>query len=425
MTKPNCLRFLCQRFLIIALAFGLLSVEFAQHPVNAQAIGAREFTPKCDECVYTVSWNSDGGVDYYELFLVDPLHPDGRRRIYKGPSGGAYVTVRGIQTAMVRACYHPNSCSGLAEAPLIPDVQPDPGKEKDIRITEPIPLLHKSDKEVARPATTWPARDFNALMIDISATGQRVCYEESNQPIWSVGTRMKVRVAADVEFIATNLNIVEHQDGSWTWFGDIDGEHQGTLALTADRCGESVYMSIDSDAGQFVVQPVTEGLHVGYEVIAGERIQDCLALPSASATTLIDIVGTPGGVVPRSGQKTIVRSRAVSIDTSEMFDRFSPLTYLVGDDRNYDVARFLATATSIELFPGVPVPLDLHHGEFWSDSPDRWEWRGCVAGDPASKVRLSVDLLRKDVNLNIERDNRLVLLEPDGNGQYHVIEYEL
>ena len=425
MTRPHSLHFLHQRYLIIALAFGLLSILFAQHSVKAQVIGAREFTPKCNECVYKVSWNSDSGAVYFELFLVDPLHPDGRRRIYKGPSGGAYVTVRGTQTALVRACNHPNSCSELIEIPLIPDVRSNPDRKKGIRFTEPFPLLHKSDKEIAGPATGWPARDFKALMIDITAAGQRVCYEESSEPIWSIGTRMKVSVAANVELTATNRSIVEHRDGSWTWFGDIDGEHHGKLALTTDRCGGSVFISIDSDAGQFVVQPVGEFLHVGYEVFPGDLLQGCQAPPSSGATALFDIADTPGGAKLRSGRKTVVRSRSVSIDIGEMLDRFSPLAYLVGDDRNYDVARFLETAMSVELFPGVPVPLDLHHGEFWSNSPDRWRWRGCVAGDPASEVRLSVDLLRKDVNLSIERGNRLVLLKPDRNGQYHVIEYEL
>ena len=424
MTKPYPLSILRQRFLIIALAFGVLSILFVQHPVSAQAIGAREFTPKCNECVYKVFWNSEGGADYYELFLVDPLYPDGRRRIYKGPSGGAYVTVRGTQTAVVRACNYPNSCSGITEVPLIPDVRPNPDQKKGIRFTDPIPLLHKSDKEVAGPATGWPARNFQALMVDITATGQRGCYEKSNEPIWSIGTRMKVSVAANIEFTATNRSIAEHRDGSWTWIGDIDGEHHGTLALTTDRCGESVYMSIDSDAGQFVVQPVAEALHVGYEVVAGDRVQGCHAPPSASAIALFDIVDTTDSVVLRSGRRKAVQSRSVSIHIGEMLERFSPLAYLVGDDRNYDVARFLPTSTSIELFPGVPVPLDLHQGEFWSNSPGRWGWRGCVAGDPSSEVRLSVDQLRNDVNLSIERGNRLVSLKPDANGQYHVIEYE-
>jgi len=422
MNRLHSLKFLRLPNVNIALAIGLLSILFAPQTIKAQTLEPREFTPQCNECVYKLSWNSNGGARYYELFLVDPLHPDGRRRIYKGPTGSAFVTVSDSQTALVRACNGPGACSELVESPLIREY--GKGPNKGIWFTEPISLIHNSDDKIVKPATGWPAREFEALIVDITATGQRLCRKGSDEPIWSIGTRMKVRVAAEIEFIATNRSIVEHHDGKWTWIGEIDGEYHGTLTLTTDRCGESVYISIDSDAGQFVVQPVAETLHVGYEVVVGDQLQGCEGPPILGATALFDIVDIPGGVVQRASRKKIVRSRSVSIDMDEMLDRYSPLAYLTGDDRNYDLARFLETATSIELFLGTPVSLELSNGEFWSYGWDIWGWNGCVTGDPSSEVRLTVNSLQKDINLSIERGNRLVWLEPDGRGQYHVIEYE-
>jgi len=408
--------------LIAALVIGLLSIFLTLQAVRAQAIDSLEFTPECDECVYKVSWSSPGGAGHYELFLVDPVHPDGRRRIFKGPSENAYITVSGTQTVEVRGCNR-GSCSDFFELPLIPGTESNDDWMKDFRFTRPITLFHEIDKDFAEPAVGWPADNFRALAVDTSATGQRVCDKAPSEAVWNIGTRMKVSVASDIDFTVRNREVVEHKDGGWSWLGDIEGSHEGSLTLTTDRCGESVFMAIDSNVGQFVVQPTASAGHVGYEVMVGDRLPDCHAAPNTDAPPLFGIVEEPGVDIPSPGRKQVLRSRSVTVDIVEFLERFSSLTYLVGDDRHYDIARFLATATNIELLAGESVPLDLRQGVILSSQPGRWVWHGCVSGEPDSKARLIVDGSRKTVDVKIERGNSVTSLSSDRSGQYYVFEY--
>lgn len=420
MTRTYLHRVFNHRILFAALVVGLLSILNTQQPAKAQAVDSLEFTPVCDECVYRISWNS-AGADYYEVFVVDLLHPDGRRRIYKGPSGNAYVTVSGTQTAEIRACNR-GGCSAATELPLIRDTRSNDDWKKNFRFTSPITLLHRIDDEIAGLTVGWPTDNVGAVSVDTTATGQRVCQKEPSEAVWNIGTRMKVSVAPDIDFTVKNREIIEHEAGSWSWFGDIEGSHEGTLTLTTDRCGDSVFMSIDSDAGKFVVQPEGTPNHVVYEVIVGDRPPDCHSAPITDAVPLFDVVDKPGVDMPRSGNRRVLRSRSVSIDISEFLNRFSSLAYLVGDDRSYDIARFLDTATSIEFLPGESVPLDLRHGVILTSLPDRWVWHGCVAGDSDSKARLIVDVSRKTVDVMIEQGNKVTSLASDRSGQYFVFE---
>lgn len=53
-----------------------------------------EFTRECGECTYKLTFGSpDSAGVYYELALPDPTDPDGRRRVYKGASPRAFITV--------------------------------------------------------------------------------------------------------------------------------------------------------------------------------------------------------------------------------------------------------------------------------------------------------------------------------------------
>ena len=103
---------------------------------HSQVFPTEEFTPVCNECVYGINWDHpDPNVKFHELFLPDPKHPDGLRRIFKGPSKNARVTVSGSHTAKLRACFFASNCSSFIDLHMIPEKKlPDQGLGNTMRI---------------------------------------------------------------------------------------------------------------------------------------------------------------------------------------------------------------------------------------------------------------------------------------------------
>ncbi len=393
---------------------------------QAQDILKPEFTPKCNECIYKLNWHStDSDGAYYELFIVDPVHPEGRRRIYKGASGEAFVTVSGPQTAEVRACYYEISCSAFTEIPLVPQTKPANKQQLDkLRITSPIELIHRSSSDAVIPSIGRRVYGVQSVLLDISATGQRGCNNGAGRRVWNIGTRMTITLAPDLVFNVSNRSIVEHDDGLWTWTGDIVDDHDGTVTLTANDCKESAYVSIESDSGNFAIQPTTAPEHVAYGVDATPGSYDCSQPIHEETSPLIEFVDAPGGHDPGLVQNFGVRFRYVNLDFDEFSKRFAPLAYIVGKDRDHEISNFLVTLSMFEFFPSFETKFDFRHGDFVSDSAASWRWSGCIAGDEKSRLHLSVDNRNRSVNLRAVRGNRVTTLRPTLDGRYLIVERE-
>ena len=406
-----------------ALALGgmALLAGIATATAWASQSGEREHTAICGECTHRIEWGGAERVQFYEVFVADPEAEDGRRLAYKGPRSSIYITVHGDQTVLVRAC-NSAGCSGLF--PIALTAERDYAAPPVYRSWEPNHFVHESDAPTAPIGVGWPTFEHRSLVVDISATRQQVCGPDPNEPWWYVGTRLLVRLSAGVEFVVTNRHIVEHDDGSWTWTGDITGDHKGTMQFTADACGEAIHARIDSDAGHYVIRPDSDGNHVGYRVEPGNRTEGCSVLSSESREALLRLEGLTPVAVNSSGR----RERTVDVDQELVGRLFAPLEYILGEDREYDVASFVPTWVYVELFEGEPLELDLHTGSLRRGALS-WSWQGCAAGQPDRDVRFNASWSGGTIRMFVEgpgnRRMRLSRVPSDGgSSHFQVTEWQ-
>ncbi len=408
------------RTLLAALVLGGagLLASVATVPAGANQSSGQEASSICGECTHRIEWGGAEGATFYEVYLADPEALDGRRLAYKGPRSSIYITVHGDQTVLVRAC-NSGGCSGFFPIPLT--AERDFAAPPVYRPWEPLHFLHVSDAPATPIEVGWPTSEHRSVVVDISASRQQVCGQDAAEPWWFVGTRLFVRVSADEEFVVTNRHIVEHDDGSWTWTGDITGDHDGTMQFSTDACGEAVYASIDSDLGHYVVRPSSDGRHMSYRVEPGVPIEDCSVLASASKVELLQFEELSPETVNTSG----VRTRTVSIDHDAVVDLLSPLEFVLGEDRHYDLASFVPTSFYVELFEGEPVAMDLHTGELHAGALG-WSWRGCVMGQPDRVVRFRLSWSEDTVGMSIDGPARratwLQRAQRDGKTEYLVMD---
>ena len=405
-----------RRTILAALALGgtALLARVATVPAEADQPSEQENTAICGECTHRIEWGGAERVTFYEVFLADPEAEDGRRLAYKGPRSSIYITVHGDQTVLVRAC-NSAGCSGLFPIPLT--AERDFAAPPVYRSWEPLYFLHESDARASPIGVGWPTFEHRSIDVDISASRQQVCGPDPNEPWWFVGTRLIVRLSADEEFVVTNRHVVEHDDGSWTWTGDITGDHDGTMQFTTDACGEAVYASIDSNVGQYVIRPAGDGRHVGYRVEPGIPTEGCSVLSSEARVALLQFEEDVAETVNASG----VRTRTVNIDHELVASLFSPLEYILGEDRQYNLASFVPTSVYVELFEGEPLALDLHAGNLRRDALS-WTWRGCVMGQPDRTVRFQASWSGGTISMSVDgparRETRLRRVSRDGTDQY-------
>lgn len=380
----------------------------AASPAAAQSTMPPEFTAECGECTYKLTFDSpDATGVQYELALPDPSQLDGRRRVYKGASTSAFVTIRGAQNASLRACYHPSNCSGWTEMTLIPPPDAE-GKQSPLFSNRPaISLLHPVDASQPVPRDLAVVTKGRPVLMDLSATGQRACTGGTGTRQWNLGTRMLLSLSSELEFKVVNRELIEHRDGRWTWIGDIEGTHSGTVTLTADDCEETAYVSIRSDVGGFAIRPVDAPLHVTYEVDESTDTRERCASANGTATPILDVA------MPTDGSSGAGR---VEIDAARLHDLVGALPYLAGDDRNHDLADFFNPLLSVELVSGEPAVFDLRDGTISLSASGDMYWSGCLAGEPDSRMMLSVTASDREIHVAQVRDGRHVSLRKTGSG---------
>lgn len=375
---------------------------------HAQQTLPHEFTPECGECTYKLTFGSpDSNGVYYELGLPDPTHPDGRRRVYKGSSVSAYITVRGVQAAALRACYSPYSCSDWTELTLIPPPDAEAKTSPDFRTVPPVNLLHTEGADSTLTNGLRKVGEARSVFVDLSATGQRACTGSVGNRRWNLGTRMIVSLLPDLDLKVVNRELIEHNDGRWTWIGKIEGENEGTVTLTADDCRETAFVSIRSDAGDFAIRPIEAPAHSVYPVTSPADTRDACSPLDTSPTALLEISDLPGG-------STLVRR--VELVTTRLDELQASLPYLIGEDRNHDLADFLNPAGSVELVPGAAATFDLRDGQWNVASSGDVHWSGCVAGEPDSRLTISIAGHDRRVNVTLRRDSELVSLQSTDAG---------
>ena len=405
-------------FLLIALAF----------PINANSQGfpTEEFTPVCNECVYGINWDHpDPNVRFHELFLPDPKHPDRLRRIFKGPSKNARVTVSGSQTAKLRACFFEGNCSTFIDLHMIPEKKlPDQGLMNHIRILSPIELLHESSITVVAPNISGRVYEPESVLLDFTATGQRGCERGVGQRTWNIGTRLKISISSENAFEVRNTSVVEHGDGWWTWTGAMTGNHIGTMTMTADDCAEKAYVSIESDYGVYSIQPMAEPAHIIYRVDPSEDDSDCTQSRYDLGLPLIKFEDGVDGDGSEPIGEFVNRSRVVRFDFEEFDQRVAPFLILLGPDRSHDAANFVNTTATLELFPGDVTKFDFRHGEFTSRDSTAWQWRGCLAGEPDSQLHLVVDRSNQKLNLSLRRGVLITAVQATSGGRHRIVEMQ-
>lgn len=393
---------------------------------RSQDFPRAEFTLVCHECVYGVSWeHPDTNIRFHELFLPDPTHPDGIRRIFKGASKSAYVTVSGSQTAKLRSCFSVHNCSTFVELQMIPENKlPDQGLMNKIRITSPIELLHESSSVAANPAISRRVYELRSVLLDFTATGQRGCEKGVGRRKWNIGTRMTITISPDNVFEVRNRSIVEHDDGFWTWTGDITGDHVGTVTITANDCKELAFVSIVSDRGIFAIQPMTAPEHIAYRVDPSQAIDDCSYPIHEQGSPLIKFEDELDVDLTGSVEQHVTRSRQVRFDFDEFDAHVAPLLILLGADRDHDAANFVDTTARLELFPSVETKFDFRHGELVSGNASNWQWRGCKGGDPESQIQLLVDKINRNVFLVVSSGKTITSMQSMSNGLHRIVEIE-
>jgi hypothetical protein len=380
----------------------LIAVSTTAGVAGAQSTMPPEFTAECGDCTYKLTFDTPGATDvHYELALPDPSKPAGLRRVYKGASSSAYITVRGAKTASLRACYYPSNCSGWTEITLIPPPDEEGRQAPEFNSVPAIKFLHPAGAE--NPGMNDLPSENNArpVVVDLSATGQRACTGGVGTRQWNLGTSMIVSLSPDTELKVINSELVEHRDGRWTWSGEIEGDDSGSVALTADDCEETVYVSIRSNKGRFAIRPTAPPHHAVYKVaLPADQRQHCTAVVG-TAKTLLKIVPAADGSATAD---------QVEIETTRLDRLLNSLQYLIGEDRNHELADFIDTVGSVELVPGAPAQFDLRDGTMNVSASGDMYWTGCLAGEPNGRLRLTVTGTERAIHLVQIRDGDEVSL---------------
>lgn len=240
------------------------------------------------------------------------------------------------------------------------------------------------------------------MLLDLSATGQRACTGGVGSRRWNLGTRMVVSLSPDLSLKVVNRELIEHRDGRWTWNGEIEGEHAGTVTLTADDCRETAFVSIRSEAGDFAIQPVDAPIHAVFRVARPPKTRNACSPLDTPPRPLLDISDVPG-------VSTSVRH--VELVSTRLVDLRATVPYLIGEDRDHDLADFLDTAGSVELVPGATASFDLRDGQ-WNVAPSGdVHWSGCVAGEPDSHLTLRIEGDDPHISVTLRRGNESVSLQ--------------
>lgn len=386
-------------------------------PAHSQDLSSPEFTPVCNECVGLLRWGAEDAA-YYEVKLSDVTHPDGKKLIYKGPSTEAFVTISGPQVAEVRAC-NAGGCTGWVLMHLVPTSNmPESDLLGKLRITQPIELIHDAATEAEMPAVPGRAHEPRAVLLDLTATGQRGCAKGTGKRQWNIGTRTTIALTPDISLKVRNQSVVEHGDGWWTWVGTIVKEHEGTVTLTANDCEEAAYVSIESDAGDFAIQPTTAPNHVAYRVEQNVASYDCSVPIIGDTTPLIVLKDEQPPENFRTGAQSDGLYRHVSFNYDAFAAQIKPLRYLLGSDRGHNVEKFVNPLVSLELVPGIETKIDLRHGEVAVRGARYWNWSGCIAAKPDSKFHITVDNEGRTIQLALLAHDMQVHMSQSTGGQY-------